>query len=461
MECSGSLLIPGAIVLWRCLVFGFETFPYIYKRYRQWVNKPSGTFTIKPSAIDAMSLTACPAEIWLEIMSHLDSQFFANDVGRLAVSRLWYPIAQRIAWRDVRLGPRTLRTFIAHFSDKTAIEKLGPHLRTLTLDLKKAPDVLEYITALESFDVKHKWYGQLSVDLLDLRRILEHCPDLRSYSFQSGSSINFTFIMPQLNASSQALASLPPCLEHLSCLEVDTRRNCSDFDRIHICPVIEHMLPRLQCLRAHLDGICSNALIPPTTGFQRLKNVEIKLGDVESSQSVVPVRLAVVWNQEHTATAEFWEFARTIRQTAHSLVRSMREPTMVHFTFPAPFMEDNGSTYLCYNGLTQRSTIAKLARPSVPSVANPDNENPDELDQDHCSITPFAYLEATYQRKLTTRQVLSGLFSLSTSLLLGALLFGHRALEIAFFQKLVLYLVACSLYISSLAMNGCFTIIRH
>ncbi|KAI5306206.1 hypothetical protein KEM56_001876 [Ascosphaera pollenicola] len=415
------------------------------------------------SARNAMSLSTCPAEIWLEIMGHLDTQFFASDVGRLTVSRLWYPIAQRILWRDVKLGPRSLRAFIAHYSDARNIEQLSSNMKSFTLDLKKAPDVLEYITALESFDVKHKWYGQLSADLLELRRILGACHELQSYTFQSGQSIKFTFTLPPSESRSEDAISPPPCLDHLDTLEIDSRHSLSDFDRIHICPIIEHMLPRLRILRVHLDGICANALIPPAGGLRKLKDVDVKLGDVEeSSLPVVPVRLAVKWEQETMTTNEFWEFARTVRRTANSLVRNMHQPNAVRFMFPAPFWEEDGTTCMCYNGLTGRSTLAKAAMSSSHPRANAsDNGSLDELDQDHCSITPVAYLEASFQRKLSTRQVLSGLFSLSTSLLLGALLFGHRALEIAFFQKLILYLVACSLYLSSLALNGCFTIVRH
>lgn len=396
-------------------------------------------------------------------MSHMDSRFFAEDVGRLTVSKTWYPIAQRILWRDVKLGPRSLRAFIAHFSDMKRIEQLNLSMKTFTLDLKKAPDVLEYITALESFDVKHKWYGQLSADLSELKKILQKCHTLQTYSFQSGQSIRFTFTLPSSNARPENTSLSPPCLDHLDTLEIDSRNPSSDVDRIHICPVIEHMLPRLRILRVHLDGICSNVLVPPAGGLQKLKEIDIKLGDVEEvSLPVVPVRLAVKWEQELMTTNEFWDFARTMRRTANSLVRNMRQPNVVQFMFPAPFWEEDGTTCMCYNGLTGRSTLAKTTRPCSHSRADvPTIGSLDELDQDHCSLAPAAYLEAAFQRKLSTRQVLSGLFSLSTSLLLGALLFGHRALEIAFFQKLILYLVACSLYISSLALNGCFTIVRH
>ncbi|KAI5284050.1 hypothetical protein KEM52_003122 [Ascosphaera acerosa] len=491
-----------------------------------------------------MSLAAFPPEIWLEVMSHLDSRFFAEDINRLIVSRAWYRIAQRILWRDVQLGPKSMRAFITQFSRPRALDCLRPHLRSLVLDFRKASDVLEYITALESLDVKHKWYGQLSVDLLELGRILAQCPALRTYSLRSGDSIEFSFTIPETSRSSNpavcckpdgpgsqelvAAATAPappvpaPSLNHLTSLRIDAWPANADFDRIHMCPVIEHMLPRLQSLHAHLDGICAHALVPPTVGLDKLQTLDIRFGDVgvgmemsadgdagdhaagagagtAASPPVVPARLGVHWRRGHgAACTEFWEFMRTIRTTSRALVAGMRSPPKhVRFTFPAPFEDDDGgTTYMCFDGISKRSTLGRTSdggvhRPRSDSKrgapesdgvrsaggrararargrsgggsgggTRPRDELFDNLDQDHCSITPAAYVDATHQLTFSSRQVLSGLFSLSTSILLGAVLFGHRALEIALFQKLLLYLFACGLHVVSLAVNGCFAVVQ-
>lgn len=59
-----------------------------------------------------MSFLRLPPELLFLILSHLDSDFFAQDLGRLSVSKQWYSWASQVMVRDLHLTSRMLISFM-------------------------------------------------------------------------------------------------------------------------------------------------------------------------------------------------------------------------------------------------------------------------------------------------------------------------------------------------------------
>ncbi|KAL2257939.1 hypothetical protein VTK26DRAFT_8941 [Humicola hyalothermophila] len=195
-----------------------------------------------------MALLELPPEILFLILSNLGSEFFTQDLGRLTVSKKWYPWAWKVMVRDLRFTSKTLIWFVEE----------GLFARSQPMAWGSSP-------ARACRSNSHRRTAQLNLALSRLAAGLRKCRKLhsltvmaRSERFEDGGGRSYLLIKPLADLLS---------LQHLTSLEVDTlgsrAMTWKSTSGIHLCQSINALLPSLRRLRCRMDFMCGLLLALP------------------------------------------------------------------------------------------------------------------------------------------------------------------------------------------------------
>jgi len=255
-----------------------------------------------------IQLLHLPSEIIFAVLHRLGYEFFAEDVGRLAICRRWLAVALEVL-RDLRLTSPRLRLPCA----SAILAHAQPVLFSLNLDLEGGDDVENSRIA---YYILH-------------RHLERPCPTLRRLRIKLGESWDFP---PML----RAIHSLVLSARDLTTLDIDTsifqppsyspdpkalRHNAQHF-KYHLCEALNRlMLTSLRTLRCKMHFMCLELLeIPPghSGGLTNLQEVVVEILGIE--METCPRRLSRVDGQVTMGV---------IQEQALTLVQQMQRPVMV------------------------------------------------------------------------------------------------------------------------------------
>jgi hypothetical protein len=310
-----------------------------------------------------MALVQLPSELLLRILGYVGSQFFSQDVRRLAVSKRWYSIAWLILAEECHLTCRTLPRFL---TNEEAFERTQTHLRSIDLLVAfQAPSHLELY-------FEEPWLAETNDRLTKLAVKLRRCPLLGRLHLVLSN--NVFGLQP---SSIPGLLSLP----NLTTLELEVGYHSVipvRDDRKHLCCCINALLPSLRRLRCRMISVCERLLEPlPTEQPLELEELILNLTDDEAiifyGASDFPRRCLDDRNRDFSLVRD------AVEAQATALAARMRNPRMVRiisyrertapsnvYAFdalsgrrswfsPRPMGEWDGSTMGLVEGLEQQS----------------------------------------------------------------------------------------------------------
>lgn len=234
-----------------------------------------------------MSLHQLPPELLLDILGLLGSAFFRQDVRRLLVSKWWYQLAWPVFLQDLEFHAESLERFILAFERPGMLRSIHEYVKTASLVLDGFEDwdsALPATGPLEiDFKVVHTWTFELNTYVAALAGILQQCPRLRLLRLEARPERH----PPRLGLLRRDyLVQLPVAslvsIGQLTCLEIDTAgtnlAHGSPASGVHLCTIINTMLPALRRLRCRMSSICPAIFKVPERGsLPKLEEVIINL----------------------------------------------------------------------------------------------------------------------------------------------------------------------------------------
>ncbi|KAL1875135.1 hypothetical protein VTK73DRAFT_10272 [Phialemonium thermophilum] len=280
-----------------------------------------------------MALLELPPELLCMILGCLGSEFFRQDVSRLAVSRKWYYFARNSLLRDLRLSEISLRKFT---SDEAILTLCKAHVSVVVISLEghQNPNPLWTLEAGEiSTNVPEpdEWTNELNYSLEKLADMLRHAPGLRHLGLKAGPE------RPDLGWGREGYLMIKPLsdllsMRHLTSLDFDIagsypRSRACDLG-IHLCRSINALLPSLRRLRCRMDAVCEDLLDPPTPdSYLLLKEVIVNLSLSELSDDITSYRYPVCCTTASSTT--FLEMRDMLIDRATTLSQRLLNPQTV------------------------------------------------------------------------------------------------------------------------------------
>lgn len=230
-----------------------------------------------------MPLFYLPPEILLHILRYVDSDFFAQDVDRLAINKQWHQLAWPVFLHDVILNSQSLETIYSRPVKGAALDGLQRHTDALEVKLcgfdewSAKSDSLYPEANLRDMA---KWTTRLGENLDRLSALFRKSIRLKSLTIEAKPEL------AGMRASRRAYLSISTIqnmisIESVTCLDIDTggtalssRRNKS----LHLCDAISRRLPHLRRLRCRACLLCPEILrIQPDSTYTNLEEVIINL----------------------------------------------------------------------------------------------------------------------------------------------------------------------------------------
>ena len=83
-----------------------------------------------------MSLLRLPPQTLVQIMNHVGSSYFREDLARLPVCRQWLNFACIVCFKDIRLSQQTLQRLFRPWDEGRSLLPIKDNLENLGLELK-------------------------------------------------------------------------------------------------------------------------------------------------------------------------------------------------------------------------------------------------------------------------------------------------------------------------------------
>ncbi|KAI9688229.1 MAG: hypothetical protein M1822_001735 [Bathelium mastoideum] len=87
-----------------------------------------------------MSLLQLPLETLIQVMNHVGSSYFHEDVGRLMVCKRWFEYARIACFKDLQLAPKTLRRLLTSWNIERKLLLVKDNTEYLDLELEGFDD---------------------------------------------------------------------------------------------------------------------------------------------------------------------------------------------------------------------------------------------------------------------------------------------------------------------------------
>ncbi|KAF2462814.1 uncharacterized protein BDR25DRAFT_122562 [Lindgomyces ingoldianus] len=232
-----------------------------------------------------MSLLQLPPEILIQVMNHVGSSYFREDLGRLTVCKQWFRFARTACFKDLQLFQKTLRRLLSSREVGRSLLLIKDSLEILDLGLKgfegwsSIPESQSYPQDVNAL-VASSWDGDLGRALLTAwTTALDN--DLAQLAITAKESRKLRIIRIQASSEHHPLLPLLPRRDYLSlstiraflsgknltALELDL---CGTLlmprqehrDDFHVCTSIGALLTTLRRLRLRMRSICADVLRP-------------------------------------------------------------------------------------------------------------------------------------------------------------------------------------------------------
>lgn len=320
-----------------------------------------------------MSLDALSQEIWVNILSHVGTAYFRQDVRRLTVSRKWYNIAWPVLFQDCEFTSESLVTFLGKCKDKGFRELIQRYLQSVHLSLNgftstklpsSSPSTDPSDPSVPTNDAETRqnaweWTGQLGDNQVKLADILKGCKKLHSLGLVAKpegrdpdvglTDRPYLMLLPlwSLLASTSNVTSLIFDTGGSSIIPIlkggETSHLCT-----HLCAKISQMYPNLRQLRCRMNTICPKVLTPPEDSKDLpLEEVVINLRLKEDDGALG--RPSQCFSSRRRVGSQL---AALLEKAAKDLVPYLRNPKMVRLMYPALDMYTSDTEIHCYNALT-------------------------------------------------------------------------------------------------------------
>lgn len=316
-----------------------------------------------------MSLEALSQEIWVNILSHVGTAYFRQDVQRLTVSRKWYNIAWPVLFQDCEFTSESLVTFLGKCKNKGFRELIQRYLQSVHLSLNgftsrrlpsssPSPDSSDPSVPTNDAETRQnawEWTGQLGDNQIKLADILKGCKKLHSLgllAMPEGRDL-VVGLTDRPYLMSLPLWSLLGSSSNITSLIFDTGGSSiipviKGGETSHLCAKISQMYPNLRQLRCRMNMICPEVLTPPEDSEDLpLEEVIINLRLNEHDGAMG--RPSQCYSRRRRVGSQL---AALLEKAAKDLVPSLRNPKMVRIMYPALDMYTSDSETHCYNALT-------------------------------------------------------------------------------------------------------------
>lgn len=316
-----------------------------------------------------MSLDALSQEIWVNILSHVGTAYFRQDLRRLTVSRKWYNIAWPVLFQDCEFTSESLVTFLGKCKNRGFRELIQRYLQSVHLSLNgftsrrlpsSSPSTGPSDPSVPTDDAETRqnaweWTGQLGDNQIKLADILKGCKKLHSLGLvampEGRDPVVGLTDRPYL--MSLPLWSLLGSNSNITSLIFDTGGSSiipviKGGETSHLCAKISQMYPNLRQLRCRMNMICPEVLAPPEDSQDLpLEEVIINLRLKENDGALG--RPSQCFSRRRRVGSQL---AALLEKAAKDLVPCLRNPRMIRIMYPALDMYTSDPEVHCYNALT-------------------------------------------------------------------------------------------------------------
>ncbi|KAH8658497.1 hypothetical protein BX600DRAFT_514986 [Xylariales sp. PMI_506] len=209
-------------------------------------------------------------ELLLRIIGYLGPEFFQQDIARLAISKYWYDVSWQVLMWELCLTTKSVHKFA---SSESLLIGCQYHVNTLNISIgglghsrplvhdhngAKVPDR----TTSTALHIADGTAGRVNASLAILAATFQESHSLRYLKLKARRQGRWGYLM------AESLIDLLS-VGQLTSLEFDTPcswpTGCHPIDsQLHICRVINSLLPSLRRLRCRMDSVCGCLLeVPP------------------------------------------------------------------------------------------------------------------------------------------------------------------------------------------------------
>lgn len=203
-----------------------------------------------------MGLFNLPPEIIKDVFDFVGPGYFHQDVGRLAVSRIWFDFARPVHLSYIRLSCSSLRPILKSLRDRNILAAVQQCSATIDLCLDQHDTWhADPVDPAGQHQTPSRELSLAGQDLEELGGMLRGFSTLRTLRIYPGPE--------KLRIENFALSSLISGLPRLTSLDIDLA-NVEYLDwpgepPAHLCKSISTLLPSLEHLRCRLPWLVRSA----------------------------------------------------------------------------------------------------------------------------------------------------------------------------------------------------------
>lgn len=308
-----------------------------------------------------MSLLQLPPEILIQVMNHVGSYYFRENLERLTVCKEWFRFAHTACFRDLQLSQNTLRRLLSFPDVRRSLVLVQDSLEILNLKLTgfedwgsiQEPqiypqDANALYASSQDGDLGRAslttWTTVLDNDLAQLAITAKKSPKLRIIRVQALSERHP--LLPRLPRRDYlSLSAIRTLLsvENLVVLELDL---CGTLltpreeygDDFHVCTSISALLTTLRRLRIRMRSVCADVLRPQHHGASlRLSEVLVNLSLSNESSMITSATHSTPCGSK---SGRFLKLKADIEDQAEALIPHMVSPKIIRIlTHSLPQLE--------------------------------------------------------------------------------------------------------------------------
>jgi hypothetical protein len=239
-----------------------------------------------------MELLRLSAELLLQILGYLGPAFFAADLARLSLSRRWYSFARQVFRQRLQLSLLAIPRLSRYAEDPEIRAEICRCARSIDVWVPSIDEWLLPVAAPnEEGDGRDDYWPLLKEKVQELRMsfsnvidMLGGCRALRSFRisahafsmYYSPDSFHPFLHTPTL-ASFLSFSNITSLELDIGYLPNDARDK--DESKIHVCALVNSLLPKLRRLRYRMATLCEQLLVmPPGDSKLDLEELIINLG---------------------------------------------------------------------------------------------------------------------------------------------------------------------------------------
>lgn len=188
-----------------------------------------------------MQLLDLPPELLVNILNFVSPDHFCENVGNVAISKVWYELARPVLLSCIHVSTATLRAGLLR-ALQNASTLAAAQRYTSTVNIRLDPPRADRFSKEQDVEGVSQYDpgpAQVAVDLEELGHVLHGLSQLRSLRIYPGQH--------ELRVESSALSNLVSLQTGLTSLDIDLAnvRFTDDESRSHMCKSISGLMPSL------------------------------------------------------------------------------------------------------------------------------------------------------------------------------------------------------------------------